>query len=117
MAQSPIANVIEYGEDQDLGHVNINDATRKLEQTGYLVVEQRNVNDPTLVSLTDGEAVLVGSSPTGDFLGHDNEVAIRHSGWVFRALRDGEVFTSLGDGTNGTVYVNNGGTHVVVLAY
>lgn len=46
--------------------------------------------DTPPVSPTDGQAFLVGTSPTGDFSGQNGKVAYRRDGaWVFRSPYDG----------------------------
>jgi hypothetical protein len=61
-------------------------------------VEQQDVNTPP-GGPSAGYRVIVGSSPTGDFIGHEGEIAqYNGSSWVFSTPKQGTV-----------VYVNDSG--------
>jgi hypothetical protein len=58
----------------------------------HLRVEDRDVTDPTSLTPSDGDAHIVGASATGDWSGHDDEIAVWDSGnsqWVFYVPDEG----------------------------
>lgn len=110
--QQPIAGQDYYEEDQDDGHVTINDIYNVLCHTGYLTVLDRDLNSPP--AAVDGDAYLVASGATGAWTGHDNQVAMHYAGWIFRNLQPGEVFTVQDEKK---VMVNDSGTLDTVYSY
>jgi len=94
MANEPISNAPYYEENQDDGHITINEQVNQVANSGYLVVQDRHLTAPP-TGASNGQKWLVATSATGDWLGHDGEVAIYYDGWTFRDLANGEVFTIL----------------------
>lgn len=67
------------------------------------------VNTPAVT--TDGTRYLVGTSPSGDFAGHADQLAVRQEGaWVFYTPAAGWVTYNL---ANGKTYRYNGGVWAV----
>lgn len=61
-------------------------------------VVEGEANDPP-ASPADGEAWLVGNTPTGDWTGHEGELACVEAGaWLFIAPRNGLRIHDLGSG-------------------
>lgn len=88
------AGVTEYTEGQDGGHININEAYHRLERSPTVRVREMSVADPSALSpaAADGDAVIVGTGATSTpFFGHDGELAIYKSGWIFRDVKEGEI--------------------------
>lgn len=59
-----------------------------LDALTHLSVIDRDLTAPP-VSPADGDRYIVATGGTGDWAGHDGEVAIYRSGWVFAAPRHG----------------------------
>ena len=114
MATEVISNAPLFESGADGNYLSINTITQHLANTGYVSVIDRDENDPTNISApSNGEAWYVAASPTNDWAGHAGEFAFYYDGWIFRSIRDGEVFSILDEGTGGSgksVWFNDGGT-------
>ena len=78
-------------EAQAQKHVTHNEALLKLDAIVQLSVRSREVADPPAAPV-DGEAWIVAAGGTGEWSGHDGEVAVRQDGaWVFHVPGSGWV--------------------------
>ena len=78
-------------EAQAQKHVTHNEALLKLDAIVQLSVRSRGLADPPDAP-ADGDAWIVAAGGTGQWNGHDGEIALRQSGaWVFHAPRTGWV--------------------------
>uniref|UniRef100_A0A6M3J8R6 Uncharacterized protein n=1 Tax=viral metagenome TaxID=1070528 RepID=A0A6M3J8R6_9ZZZZ len=106
MATQPILGGEMYVDGQNDGAQTINDHQNRSAHGPNLIVLDKTLATPP-GSPSDGDAYVVASGGTGDWLGHDDEVAMYYSGWIFRAMPVGEVFSDLSLGTNGKVQVKS----------
>lgn len=72
--ETPELNITRIDEGQTGGEQLFNEGAQTLDTMVMLVFQDFNVNTPP-VSPTSGQAWLLGSSPTGVWAGHGNEVA------------------------------------------
>lgn len=87
---TPILDLDEWTEGQAQPHVTVNESTRWLECFAALSVLDRMPDPPG--SPADGDRYIVGGSATGDWNGHDNDIALRiGSAWAFRPAPDGTI--------------------------
>lgn len=69
-------------------HVTVNKAIARADAVAQMRLVARDVTTPPVA--IDGAAYGIGASATGDWLGHDGEVAIQaNGGWVFVAPQTG----------------------------
>jgi len=105
MTEQPIVGGDYYDDGDEDGDVKLNEMFNRSAHGPNLIVVNRTATSPP-GSPSDGDAYLLAGSCTGDFLGHDYEVAMYYDeGWLFRDLLAGELVTDLATGTNCTVYV------------
>lgn len=78
---TPILGLAELAAAQSQPNVPVNAALRTLEVLAQLTVTAI-ANDPP-GSPADGARYIVGSAPTGVWVGHANAVAYYSSGWLF----------------------------------
>ena len=70
-------------------HVTHNEAIRALDCLVQLSVIDRDLTAPP-ASPTDGDRYIIAATPTGDWTGHDNDVAAFQDGaWAYHTPRDG----------------------------
>uniref|UniRef100_A0A6M3JAQ6 Uncharacterized protein n=1 Tax=viral metagenome TaxID=1070528 RepID=A0A6M3JAQ6_9ZZZZ len=107
-----------YEDGQDLSYSAINEKFDRDAHGPALVVLNRYQQTPP-GSPSDGDCYVVADyGTTGEFVGHEEEVATWYSGWIFRPLLVGEVLTDLSIGTNGTVCVFAGsGVFTSILSF
>ena len=68
--------------------VFVNEALSRIDGLLHLAIEGESETPP--VSPVDGEAWLVGATPTGAWANHPGEIALRQNGnWLFAVPRDG----------------------------
>lgn len=97
---TPILGLTEVAAAQSQPHVPINEATRALEIFGQIIVITTLDTAPP-VSAAEGDAYVIADGATGDWAGHDNEVAYYSGGaWLFLTPRIGWLAYSLYDTTN-----------------
>lgn len=86
-------NVIDEG--QSGAHILLNENLRTLDALiGCTVITYQDTAPPA--SPSNGDAYIPASGATGDWSGHDNEIAYYHDGWSFHTPNDGWiVFSSL----------------------
>ena len=78
--------LIEAGQAQK--HVTHNEALRLLDDVVQLAVVAVSVDPP--ISPTNGERHIVGAAASGEFAGHENEIAaFQDGGWAFLLPRPG----------------------------
>ena len=94
---TPNLSLPELVASQAQPHITVNTALRRLDalvQAG--VISQTNTPP---VSPADGDAYLVGASPTGDWAGHAQELAVLiGGGWTFLAPAPGWLVYNTSDG-------------------
>lgn len=89
MSTTPILNITEMEAAQSQPHLIVNGAVRRLEAVGQLVVIDQDQATPP-GSPSDGDRHIVGPGATGDWAGHDSDVALAiGGGWVFFAPQVG----------------------------
>ncbi len=70
-------------------HVTHNEALRSLDALVQLAIENRDLADPP-VTPTDGARYIVASPATGDWSGHEGEIAaFQDAAWLFHAAHEG----------------------------
>lgn len=74
--------------NQGSAEVPINAALNLLDAIVQLTVIDRDLTAPP-GSPTEGDRYIVGASATGDWSGHDNEIAVYVNGWVFATPTQG----------------------------
>lgn len=101
MAVEVLTNAPYAVAGQDVWHQTVNDQVNHLAWNG--VVKNTTTTDPSGLAPNEGEAWYVAASAIGDWLGHDGEIALYYSGWIFRPFGVGEKLTSLvgGSGASG----------------
>ena len=74
------------GQAQKEGFVN--EVTARVDALLHAAIESETETPP--ISPLDGQAWLVGTSPSGEWSGHGGEIAARQAGnWLFFTPRDG----------------------------
>lgn len=87
---TPILSLDEWEEAQAQPNITVNEALRWLECFAQLVVESQSVTDPP--TATDGDRYIVGIGATGEWAGHDSEIALAMGdAWAFRAAPEGSL--------------------------
>ena len=82
-------NLPLIAEAQAQKHVTHNEALSDLDTLVQLTVQDRDLNTPP-ASPAEGDAWIVAASATGEWAGHDGEIAaFRNGGWVFHAPQEG----------------------------
>ncbi|MCH9806958.1 MAG: DUF2793 domain-containing protein [Alphaproteobacteria bacterium] len=97
-------------------HVTHNEALRALDAIVHLAVDDRDLTAPP-ASPSDGERYLVAASATGDWAGHDGEIAAFQDGaWMYYSPKEGwiawvsdEDAAIAFDGTNWVALSSGGG--------
>lgn len=92
MTDTPNLALTRLEESQDQAHVSVNENWVRLDLFGGpLWIQDRDLTAPP-GGESDGEVWLVDTSATGDWLGHDDELAGYYDGnWYFQALKPGMV--------------------------
>jgi hypothetical protein len=76
-------------EAQAQKHITHNEALADLDTLVQLTVKDRDLAAPP-ASPVEGDAYIVASGATGDWAGHEGEIAaFRNGGWVFHAPQEG----------------------------
>jgi hypothetical protein len=89
MSLSPLLGITEMEASQAQPELIVNEAIRKLEAVSPLQVLDRDLSTPP-ASPADGDRYIVGGSPTGDWAGQQNNVALNINGvWHFLTPRPG----------------------------
>lgn len=89
MSTTPILDITEMEASQSQPELVFNEAIRKLEAMSPLIVLDRDLSTPP-VSPDDGDRYIVADGGTGDWAGHDGEVALyTGAGWLFLVPRTG----------------------------
>lgn len=87
---TPILDLDEWEEAQAQPQITVNEAVRWLECFAQLVVASQSVTDPP--SAADGDRYIVGVGATGEWDGHDGEIALAMgNAWAFREAPEGAV--------------------------
>lgn len=88
MSESPILNITEMEAAQSQPELIVNQAIRILEAVGQLSVIDSLADPPS--SPADGDRYLVIGTATGDWVGHEDEIALAVGGdWVFLSPHNG----------------------------
>lgn len=90
MSNTPILGAPELAPSQAIPETTVNEAVRFLEQgAGWFRILDRDLSSPP-GSPSDGDCYLVATSATGDWSGHDDEIAFyMSSAWVFITPSEG----------------------------
>lgn len=89
MSNSPNLNLTYLAASQAQKHVTVNEALRILDALCNLTVVDRNLTDPP-GSPTEGDVYIVAATATGDWTGHERELALyADGGWQFIAPKPG----------------------------
>lgn len=91
MATTAKIGITEMVQGQSGGEALFNAAVHSLEAMLLLTIEDRDLTAPP-GSPNDGEAWIVGTSATGDWATHDDEIAIYYAGWTFVTVTEGMRF-------------------------
>jgi hypothetical protein len=106
MANSPKIEFPLLTEGQALAHITINQALIIIDAMVQASFIEIGLNTPPATPAL-GDTYVVGGTPTGDWTGKANKIAIWYGGWYFVTRRDG--FTGF-DQTNGYMVSYYGGT-------
>lgn len=98
---TPILGLDELEASQSQPHVPINAAIRALEVLAQLVVASQTLTAPP-GSPAEGDRYIVGGGATGDWAGHDEEVAYYSGGWQFLVPERGWICWVEADGDHYT---------------
>lgn len=85
---TPILGLTEVANAQSQPHVPINAATRALEVFAQICAITIGDTAPPGTQ-AEGDVYIVGDGATGDWAGHDWEVAYYSGGWLFLTPREG----------------------------
>lgn len=78
---TPKLSLTELVEGQAQAEISVNDNSALLDfLVGSIVASE--INDPP-VEPSEGTCHLVGNTPTGDWIGHEGEIAAYYSGWKY----------------------------------
>lgn len=88
MSQEPYFEINYLEEGQSNGHETFNDAINRLGATGQMAIKDRDLSTPP-GSPDEGDRYLVKATGTGDWAGHDGELAIYFNGWIFVVPKEG----------------------------
>jgi hypothetical protein len=87
---TPILDLDEWESAQAQPEVTVNEAHRWLECFAGLVVASQSVTDPP--TGVDGDRYIVGTGASGEWAGHDAEIALfMENAWQFRAAPEGVI--------------------------
>lgn len=79
----------EWVQNQNQPHVTINTALRILDALAQLVIVDRDLTEPP-TSLNEGECFIPAADATGDWEGHDDDIAIViGAAWYFVSPKSG----------------------------
>ena len=109
---TPIYDLPELTAGQDGAEVNHNEAIRRLEGFGPTAIILSTGENTPAVSPSDGDLYTVGSSPTGVWVGHDDEFALYASGWLFATIPTGQLASIV---ATTLVLVWNGSAWITVI--
>lgn len=86
---TPLFELLEWQQNQAEPHVIVNTAMRVIECLAQLVIKDRDLYAPP-GSNTEGDCYIPADPATGDWEGHENDVAMFINGaWVFRTPKHG----------------------------
>ncbi|MHC5053630.1 MAG: DUF2793 domain-containing protein [Planctomycetota bacterium] len=85
---TPRLSLAELVEGQSSGHVTHNEALADLDAAVMCMVKDRDLSTPP-GSPSAGDAYIVKATGTGDWSGHDREIAYYNGGWEFIAPKVG----------------------------
>lgn len=86
---TPNLQLPEWAQNQNQPNVTVNTALRVLDLLTQLTVIDRTLTAPP-TSMTDGDCYIPASGATGDWAGHEDDIAmVIGTDWVFRTPRDG----------------------------
>lgn len=88
---TPLSNIAELANRQANAEIRVNEAFRLLEALSIGRISAGPTNSPP-GSPVDGDVVIVGDTPTGDFVGNAGKIAYYSSGWIFLNLVAGMSF-------------------------
>jgi hypothetical protein len=87
---TPILQLDEWEAGQSQPHVTINEALRWLEC--FTQLSAIDIANAPPGSASDGDCYIVGPAATGDFAGHENQVALYlGTAWAFRTAPPGSI--------------------------
>ena len=88
MATDPVLGITLITEGQAGGEVTHNDAIVILAALAHLSIEDRDATAPP-GGESNGQTWLVKATATGDWAGHDAEIALYYNGWLFFTVFEG----------------------------
>jgi hypothetical protein len=88
MSNSPNLQMPYIVASQAQKEVSHNEAINDLDALAQLCVASRSLATPP-ASPADGDAYIIGSSPTGAWEGRQNQIALYYSGWRFKTPKAG----------------------------
>lgn len=88
---TPNFELPEWEQNQDQPYVDVNTALRILECLAQLIVQDRDLNEPSSGDVNDGDCFIVSGTGVGDWLGaEDGDVAmVIGNTWLFRTPKIG----------------------------
>jgi len=85
---TPNSEMSELVSGQSNAEITVNEALNRADHMISLAIEDRDFNAPP-GGESDGETWIVGASGSGDWSGHNLEIAFYTSGWTFLAPFEG----------------------------
>lgn len=82
MADSPILDITYLEDEQHYAEVKVNEAINRIESCCILSVVDRDDTGPPTTPL-NGDVYIPAATATGDWTGHEDELAIYYDGWTF----------------------------------
>lgn len=88
MTKTNNLNISLVEQSQAQKEVTINEAITALEALQNRGIEDKDLSSPP-VSPSDGDVYIIATSATGDWLGHENDIAYYSSSWKFVSPNEG----------------------------
>jgi hypothetical protein len=90
MANSPILDITYLVDEQDQAEVKVNELINRLESMAIMTIQDRDLTAPPGTPLQGG-VWIPAATASGDWTGHEDELAIYYDGWTFLAPVSGMI--------------------------
>lgn len=82
MANSPVLDITYLFDEQNQAEIKVNEAINRLESMSILTIQDRDDTAPPSTP-ANGDVYIPAATATGDWAGHEDELAIYYDGWTF----------------------------------
>lgn len=82
MAESPILDITYLVDEQNQAEVKVNELINRLESMAIMIIQDRDDTAPPATP-ANGDVYIPTATATGDWAGHEDELAIYYDGWTF----------------------------------